>query len=214
MDVKSVFPLDLPPFVLDVLVFNKNASFRELVTWIDLAELARRMIQTKDHRIEQLEREAWLQVCAHGTGEAEDRVVRSIFLSNSVATEWFSAGVQTLLFSPAFQRLTLTFLKGAQRDWFPRDYCGADIVLQLLRMGVYCNCENADPPLAAQGVVFIKRRRVDEEDVSALVLAPQPERWKACTMRKAWRDFIVGRWYADEHVLENIRMVQDPDMVR
>ena len=63
----------------------------------------------------------------------EDHVVRSIFLWGNAGAEWFSAGVQTLLFTPAFQRPMLAFLKGARRHWFPREYCGAEIGLQLLR---------------------------------------------------------------------------------
>ncbi len=158
-------------------------------------------------RVEQLEREAWFRLCAHGIGQVEDHVVRSIFLGGDAGTEWFSAGVQTLQFTSAFRDPVLSFLKSAQRHWFPRELHGADIVLQLLRMGVWCNCSNTEPPFA-RGTVFIKRRRVDEGDV-----AP-PEKWKISTMREAWRDFIVSRLYRDEQVLENIRLVQDPDLLR
>jgi hypothetical protein len=76
-DVKGVFPFDLPPFVLDILVLNKNAAFRDLITWIELAELARRMAQTKDSSVEQLERVAWLKMCAYGVGKVANGVVYS-----------------------------------------------------------------------------------------------------------------------------------------
>ncbi len=205
MDVKGVFPFDLPPFVLDILLLNKNANFRTLVTWIELAELARRMAHTKDPTVEKLEREAWFRMCAHGSGEVEDHVVQSIFLSEDAGIDWFSAGVQTLLLCSSFQRPTVAFLKGARRQWFPREYRGAEIGLQLLCMGVYCSCENREP---RGGVVFVKRQKVDEP------LLPPPGKWKAGTMRKAWMEFIVGRYYRDERVLENIRLVQDPELTR
>jgi hypothetical protein len=172
------------------------------------------MAQTKDPLVEKLEREAWFNVCAQGSGEAEDHVIRSIFLCGNASIDWFCAGVQTLLFTSAFHAPVLSFLKSAQCHWFPRELHGAEIGLQLLRMGVWCCCENLEPPFA-RGTIFIniKRRRVDEEDVATPFLLP-PEKWKTNTMRKAWTDFVVSRLYRDEHVLENIRLVQDPDMVR
>jgi hypothetical protein len=164
------------------------------------------MARTKDPRMEQQEREAWFKICSHGRGEAEDHVIQCIFLWGNAGVEWFSAGVQTLLFTPAFQRPVLTFLKGARRHWFPRELYGAEIVLQLLRMGVWCTCEN--PPDPAPGIYIIKRRRMEEGP------APIPEKWKTGTMHMAWRDFVVGRFYLDAQVLENIRLVQDPELMR
>ncbi len=67
MDVKGAFPFDLPTFVLDILLLNKNAAFRDLFTWIELAELARRMAKAKDSRVEQLERETWFKLCCGAT---------------------------------------------------------------------------------------------------------------------------------------------------
>jgi hypothetical protein len=195
--VKGILPFDLPPFVLDILVLNKSFAFRETLTWIELAELARRMARTKDPRVEQLEREAWLKVCARGSGEVENHVVQSIFLWGNAGVEWFSTGVQTLLFTPAFRKPMLMFLKSAQRHWFSRELHGVEIGLQLLRMGVWCNCEN--PPDPVPGVY---------------VISPLREGWKSSTMHQAWRDFIAGRFYMDEQVLENIRLVQDPELVR
>jgi hypothetical protein len=214
MDVKGVLPFDLPVFVLDILLLNKTVAFREAVTWIELAELARRMARSKDSRVEQLEREVWFKVCAahNGGGEAEDHVVQSIFLWGNAGVEWFSAGVQTLLLTPAFRSPVLLFLKGAQRHWFPRELHGAEIGLQLLKMGVWCDCKNLEPPFVG-GTIFIKRQRRDNEGAATSWKLP-PEKWKTGTMHKAWRDFIVGRSHLDECVLENIRLVQDPELVR
>jgi hypothetical protein len=40
MDVEGVFPFNPPPFVLEILLLNKNPAFRETLTWSELAELA------------------------------------------------------------------------------------------------------------------------------------------------------------------------------
>jgi hypothetical protein len=212
MDVKGLVPFDLPPFVTDILLFNTNATFHDVFTWIELAELARRMARNKDPRVEQLERDAWFRICARGVGEAEDHVVRSIFLWGNAGTDWFSAGVQTLLFTPAFQRPMLALLKGAQRHWFPRELRGAEIALHLLKMGVWCKCESDVPPFPGRAI-FIKRQRVDEGDGSIPFSLHRPGKWKIGTMHKAWRDFIICGLYRDEHVLENIRRVRDLDLL-
>jgi hypothetical protein len=73
---------------------------------------------------------------------------------------------------------------------------------------VWCTCENVEPPFA-RGTIFIKRRRSDDDTGE-----PRPEKWKTGTMRKAWRDFIVTQCYLDEQVLENFRLVQDPDLLQ
>jgi hypothetical protein len=65
------YPFDLPPFVLAVLVLNKNGSFREHFTWMELVGLAQRMVRKKDVVVEDAEREAWLKVCAHVVNDSE-----------------------------------------------------------------------------------------------------------------------------------------------
>jgi hypothetical protein len=37
------------------------------------------------------------------------------------------------------------------------------------------------------------------------------DKWTSFPMYKAWRHFICLRLYRDEHVLQNIARVQDPD---
>ncbi len=152
--------------------------------------------------------EVWFKICVHGSGEDEDYIIWSIFLWGNAGTDWFFAGVQTLLFTPAFRRPILVLLKGARRHWFLREYHRADVVLQLLRMGVYCYCDNpSEPGLGGGGVIFIKKRRVVEEraggdNASAPFQPLAPEKWKMGTMRKAWRDCIVSTIYHDKHVHE------------
>ncbi len=73
-------PFDLPPVLFEVLMGSKNAMFwRDCGMWTELAELARRMLESKDAALEKLEREAWFKLCAHGNGEADHAVVSSIF---------------------------------------------------------------------------------------------------------------------------------------
>jgi hypothetical protein len=91
-----------------------------------------------------------------------------------------SAKWQTVLFTPAFRDAMLSFLKSVQLHWFPRELHGVDIVLQLLRMGVWCNCENEEPPFA-RGTIVIKRRRADGGDAAAPFLLPPLEKWKIST---------------------------------
>ena len=56
------FPFDLPPFVLEVLLENRCSEFRALLEWKELAELARRMLRSKDGEVEKKEREAWFKL--------------------------------------------------------------------------------------------------------------------------------------------------------
>jgi hypothetical protein len=51
----------------------------------------------------------------------DEFIVHSILLCVGGIVDRFCARVQTLLFAPAFQRLMLALLKGAQRHWFPRE---------------------------------------------------------------------------------------------
>jgi hypothetical protein len=78
------------------------------------------------------------------------------------AVDWFCAGTQTLLLTPAFRSPMLNLLKGAQRHWFPLEYSCAEICLELLKMGVWCKCENFVP--APRGFIIIKKRRTGEEN--------------------------------------------------
>jgi hypothetical protein len=130
-------PFDL----LDVLVLNKNISFREHFTWMELIGLAQRMVRKKDSRVEELERDCWFKMCGHvrDAEEVEEYVVMSIMLWGGGSVDWFCAGIQTLLLTPAFQRPMLSLLKGAQRHWFPLEYSCAEICLELLKMGVWCS---------------------------------------------------------------------------
>ncbi len=156
---------------------------------------------------------AWFKICANVNGpeEVEQYVVDSIFLWDSGTVDWFCAGVQTLLFTPAFRRPTLALLKGVQRHWFPRELYCDEIGLEFLKMGVWCTCENSVP--APRGFI-VKRRRAGEEDE---LWFNRPNvalnRWTAFPMHKAWRHFIGLRLFQDERVLQNIARAQDPELV-
>jgi hypothetical protein len=212
---RGLYPFDLPPFVLDVLVLNKNGSFRKHFTWPELVGLAQRMVRKKDPRVEEIEREAWLKMCAHvvnGSEEVEEHVVMSIMLWGGGSVDWFCAGVQALLVTPAFRSPMLNLLKGAQRHWFPLEYSCAEICLELLKMGVWCKCENFVP--APRGFIIIKKRRTGEENElwfnkpNALL-----DMWTSFPMHAAWRLFVGLQLHRDERVLHTIHLVQDPDLL-
>ncbi len=211
------YPFDLPPLLLELLLLNRNEHFRQQLTWAELVELAQRMVvQKKARSVEQLEREAWLRLCATISADAaqvEEHVVMSILLSGAGTVDWLCAGVQTLLFTPAFQKPVLALLKGAQRHWFPLEYSSAELGLELLKMGVWCNCENVAPP--PRGLVVIKRRR--REDANELWFnKPNAamDKWRSFSMHKAWRDFIGLQLHRNEQVLETIRRVGDPELLQ
>lgn len=210
------YPFDLPPFVLEILLVNKNECFHRLLTWMEVVVLAQRMVRKKDPRVEELEREAWLRMCTNvvnGSGDVEEYVVMSILLWGG-RVDWFCAGVQTLLLTQSFREPVLALLKGAQRHWFPLEYSCAEICLELLRMGVWCKCENFVP--APRGFVVVKKRRAEEVGKELWFNKPNAalDRWTSFPMHAAWRLFISLQLHRDERVLQNIQRVSDPDLLQ
>ncbi len=207
-------PLDLPPLVLDILLLNEHDSFREQLNWMELVGLAQRMVRKKDPHVEELEREAWLKICAriNDPVEVDEHVVMSILLWGGGRVDWFCAGVQTLLFTPAFRAPVLALLKGAQRHWFPLEFTGAEIGMELLRMGVWCRCENS--VTAPRGFIVLKRRKAEEEE-GLWFTKPNAalDKWYSLSTFKAWRLFVGLRLHHDDRVLHNIQRVGDPDLL-
>jgi hypothetical protein len=107
----------------------------------------------------------------------------------------------------------LSLLKGAQRHWFPLEYSCAEICLELLKMGVWCKCENVVP--AHQGFIIIKKRRTEDEGNELWFTKPNAvlDRWSSFPIHAAWRHFIGLQLHRDERVLRTINLVQDPDLL-
>jgi hypothetical protein len=214
---RGLYPFDLPPFVLEVLLLNQNGSFRDHFTWLELVGLAQRMVRKKDPRVEELEREAWLKMCGQvrDAEQVEEYIVMSIMLWGGGSVDWFCAGVQTLLLTPAFHRPMLSLLKGAQRHWFPLELSCAEICLELLRMGVWCKCENSVPPPHRGVIIIIKKRRTEEDRNEPWFNKPNAllDTWTSFPMLTAWRLFIGLQLHRDELVLHIVDLVRDPELL-